>query len=271
MIWRELIEAEAPASPLVNLLAFLLFSALCLLASLQGAVAYVIGLLLFLLPMEWLIAQLGYASPVERRVLLQSWGDRIRLWSQTQQGSDHLEIGRAAIEAVVIRFSSLSIPPLGERPLGWDVGLAVTGPSDEQLLARSPRLSAAWQQASSLAVDLGVPLRLAGATGPGTRGASSIQRIPIEQEAGVWRVLNDAAATRIVRNRCSVGALPWWRSFAEQGSYLLFVAALNTVMVEVRGVSGLDARAAPGSERNHHLDAGSFGSRAALVGPSGVD
>ena len=236
MIWRELIEAEAPANPLVNLLAFLLFSALCLLVSLQGAVAYVIGLLLFLLPMELLIARLGYASLVERRVLLQSWGDRIRLWSQTPQGSDHLEIGRAAIEAVVIRFSSLSIPPLGERPLGWDVGLAVTSPGDGQLLARSPRLSAARVQASSLAVDLGVPLRLAGATGQGTRGPSSIQRIPIEQEAGVWRVLNDAAATRIVRNRFSEGTLPWWRSFAEQGSYLLFVAALNTVMVKYGGV-----------------------------------
>ncbi|MEA5441589.1 hypothetical protein [Cyanobium gracile] len=235
MIWRELIEADVPANPLVNLLAFLLFSSLCLLVSLQGAVAYVIGLLLFLLPMEWLIAQLGYGSPVERRVLLHSWGDRIRLWSQTRQGSEHQEIRRAAIEAVVIRFSSLSVPPLGERPLGWDVGLAVGGPGGEQLLARSPRLSAAWQQASSLAGDLGVPLHLVGTTGPGTRGPSTIQRIPIEQEAGVWRVLNDVAATRIVRNRFSVGALQWWRSFAEQGSYLLFVAALNTVMVKYGG------------------------------------
>jgi hypothetical protein len=31
LIWRELIEADAPADPLVNLLAFLLFSGLSLL------------------------------------------------------------------------------------------------------------------------------------------------------------------------------------------------------------------------------------------------
>ena len=128
MIWRELIEDEVPANPLVSLLAFLLFSGLCLLVSLQGAVGYVIGLLLFLLPMEWLMARLGFGAPLQRRVLLQSWGERLRLFVDTPGGSERLEVDRAAITAVRIRQASVQLPPLGERPLGWDLVLAVADP-----------------------------------------------------------------------------------------------------------------------------------------------
>lgn len=232
MIWRELIDAEAPANPLINLLAFLLFSGLCLLANLQGAVAYVIGLLLFLLPMEWLMARLGYGAPVQRRVLLQGWGDRILLFSDTPRGSERLELGRAAIEAVLIRQASLHLPPLGERPLGWDLLLSVADPAREHLLARAASFSSAWQQAHRLAADLGVPLRLSDAV--------DARQIPGPQESGpqqqeVWRVETVSTTTRLIRSRRSVGAAQWWRSFAEQGSYLLFVAVLNTVMVKYGG------------------------------------
>ncbi len=232
MIWRELIEDEVPSNPLVSLLAFLLFSGLCLLASLQGAVGYVIGLLLFLLPMEWLMARLGYGAPVQRRVELQSWGDRIRLLADTPGGSERLEMDRATITAVLIRQASVQLPPLGERPLGWDVILAVADPAGEHLLARAAGFSGAWQQAHALAADLGVPLRLAGALDarqlPGARPGGP-------QPDDVWRLERGASATRLVRSRRGVGAAQWWRSFAEQGSYLLFVAVLNTVMVKYGG------------------------------------
>ncbi len=232
MIWRELVEDEAPANPLVSLLAFLLFSGLCLLASLQGAVGYLIGLLLFLLPMEWLMARLGYEAPVQRRVLLQSWGDRLRLFADTPGGSERLEFERAAIEAVLLRQASVQLPPLGERPLGWDLSLATADPSGEHLLARAPGFSGAWQQGQALAADLGVPLRLAGALDarqlPGARPGGP-------QPDDAWRLETGDTATRLIRSRRGVGAAQWWRSFAEQGSYLLFVAVLNTVMVNYGG------------------------------------
>ncbi|MCT0207566.1 hypothetical protein [Synechococcus sp. CS-1332] len=236
MIWRELIEDEAPANPLVSLLAFLLafllFSGLCLLASLQGAVAYVIALLLFLLPMEWLMASFGYAAPVQRRVLLQSWGEGIRLFADTPGGSERLELDRAAITAVLIRQANLELPPLGERPLGWDLSLAVADPAGEHLLARAPSVSGAWKRAHALATDLGVPLQLAGALN--ARQLSGA-RPGGPQPDDVWRLETGASATRLVRSRRSVGTLQWWRSHAEQGSYLLFVAVLNTVMVKYGG------------------------------------
>lgn len=232
LIWRELIEAEAPADPLVNLLAFLLFSGLCLLVSLQGTVGWVIGLLLFLLPMEGLMAQLGCSSPVQRRVLLQRWGDRIRLRSESSQGSEQLEIGRGAIAAVLMRPARVPLPPLGERALGWDILLTLADPAGEQVLDRSGSFFGAWQRAHTLATDLGVPLRLAGAV--------DASQLPASPQGGllpdaVWRLETGPSATRLIRDRRSVGVLPWLRSFSEQGSYLLFVAALNTVMVKYGG------------------------------------
>ena len=232
MIWRELIEDEVPANPLVSLLAFLLFSGLCLLVSLQGAAGYVIGLLLFLLPMEWLMARLGYGAPVQRRVQLQSWGDRLRLVADTPWGGERLELERAAITAVLIRQASVQMPPLGERPLGWDVLLAVADPAGEHLLARAASLSGAWQQARALAADLGVPLRLAGAL---DARQLAVARPGGPQPDDVWMVETGATSTRLIRSRRGVGAAQWWRSFAEQGSYLLFVAVLNTVMVKYGG------------------------------------
>lgn len=233
LIWRELIEGEAPANPLVTLLAFLLFSGLCLLASLQGAVGYVIALLLFLLPMEWLMARLGFGAPLQRRVLLQSWGDRLHLLVDTPESSERLELERAAITAVLIRQASVQLPPLGERPLGWDLLLAVADdPAGEHLLARAAGFSSAWRQGHALAADLGVPLRLAGALDgrqlPGVRSGGP-------RPDGVWRLESGASATRLIRSRRTVGADQWWRSFVEQGSYLLFVAVLNTVMVKYGG------------------------------------
>ncbi|WP_216914854.1 MULTISPECIES: hypothetical protein [unclassified Synechococcus] len=232
MIWRELIEDEVPANPLVSLLAFLLFSGLCLLVSLQGAAGYVLGLLLFLLPMEWLMARLGYGAPVLRRVQLQSWGDRLRLFVDTPAGSERLEVERAAITAVLIRQASVQLPPLGERPLGWDLVLAVADPAGEYLLARAASFSGAWQQAHALAADLAVPLRLAGAL-EARQLAGSRPEGP--QPDDVWMVETGASAIRLVRSRRGVGAAQWWRSFAEEGSYLLFVAVLNTVMVKYGG------------------------------------
>ncbi len=232
MIWRELIENEVPANPLVSLLAFLLFSGLCLLVSLQGAGGYVIALLLFLLPMEWLMARLGYGAPVQRRVLLQRWGDRLRLFADTPGGNERLEAGRAAITAVLIRQVSVQLPPLGERPLGWDLLLAVADPAGEHLLARAASFSGAWQQAHALAADLGVPLRLAGALDARQLAGS---RAGSPQPDDVWRLETGGSSQRLIRSRRSVGAAQWWRSFAEQGSYLLFVAVLNTVMVQYGG------------------------------------
>lgn len=232
MIWRELIEGEAPANPLVSLLAFLLFSGLCLLASLQGTVGYVIGLLLFLLPMEWLMARLGYGAPVQRRVLLQSWGDRIRLFLDTPEGSERLELERAAVTAVLIRQASVQLPPLGERSLGWDLVLAVADPVGEHLLARAAGFSGAWQRGHALAADLGVPLRLAGV--PDGRQLPEA-RSDRAQPEDVWRLEPGASATRLVRSRRTVGAAQWCRSFVTQGSDLLFVAVLNTVMVKYGG------------------------------------
>ena len=232
MIWRELIEDEVPANPLVSLLAFLLFSGLCLLVSLQGAVGYVIGLLLFLLPMEWLMARLGFGAPLQRRVLLQSWGERLRLFVDTPGGSERLEVDRAAITAVRIRQASVQLPPLGERPLGWDLVLAVADPPREHLLARAASLYGTWQQAHALAADLGVPLRLAGALDARQLAGS---RPGSPQPDDLWRLETGASATRMIRSRRGVGAAQWWRSFTEQGSYLLFVAVLNTVMVKYGG------------------------------------
>jgi hypothetical protein len=232
MIWRELIEDEVPANPLVSLLAFLLFSGLCLLVSLQGAVGYVIGLLLFLLPMEWLMARLGFGAPLQRRVLLQSWGERLRLFVDTPGGSERLEVDRAAITAVLIRQASVQLPPLGERPLGWDLVLAVADPPREHLLARAASLYGTWQQAHALAADLGVPLRLAGALDARQLAGS---RPGSPQPDDLWRLETGASATRLIRSRRGVGAAQWWRSFTEQGSYLLFVAVLNTVMVKYGG------------------------------------
>ena len=232
MIWRELIEDEVPANPLVSLLAFLLFSGLCLLVSLQGAVGYVIGLLLFLLPMEWLMARLGFGAPLQRRVLLQSWGERLRLFVDTPGGSERLEVDRAAITAVRIRQASVQLPPLGERPLGWDLVLAVADPPREHLLARAASLYGTWQQAHALAADLGVPLRLAGACDARQLAGS---RPGGPQPDDLWRLETGASATRLIRSRRGVGAAQWWRSFTEQGSYLLFVAVLNTVMVKYGG------------------------------------
>ena len=232
MIWRELIEDEVPANPLVSLLAFLLFSGLCLLVSLQGAVGYVIGLLLFLLPMEWLMARLGFGAPLQRRVLLQSWGERLRLFVDTPGGSERLEVDRAAITAVRIRQASVQLPPLGERPLGWDLVLAVADPPREHLLARAASLYGTWQQAHALAADLGVPLRLAGALDARQLAGS---RPGSPQPDDLWRLETGASATRLIRSRRGVGAAQWWRSFTEQGSYLLFVAVLNTVMVKYGG------------------------------------
>ncbi|WP_216921573.1 hypothetical protein [Synechococcus sp. CCAP 1479/9] len=232
MIWRELVEDEVPANPLVSLLAFLLFSGLCLLVSLQGAVGYVIGLLLFLLPMEWLMARLGYSAPLQRRVQLQSWGDRLRLFVDTPGCSERLELDRAAITAVVIRQASVQLPPLGERPLGWDLVLAVADPAGEHLLARAASFSGAWQQAHTLAADLGVPLRLAGALDARQLAGS---RPAGPQPDDLWRLERGSSSTRLIRSRRGVGAAQWWRSFAEQGSYLLFVAVLNTVMVKYGG------------------------------------
>ncbi|KAF0653326.1 hypothetical protein L107_09236 [Cyanobium sp. Copco_Reservoir_LC18] len=232
MIWRELIEGEAPANPLVSLLAFLLFSGLCLLTSLQGTVGYVIGLLLFLLPMEWLMARLGYGAPVQRRVLLQSWGDRLRLFLDTPEGCERLELGRSAVTAVLIRQASVRLPPLGERSLGWDLVLAVADPVGEHLLARAAGFSSAWQRGHALAADLGVPLRLAGA--PDGRQLPEARSDGAQPE-DVWRLEPGASATRLVRSRRTVGAAQWCRSFVAQGSDLLFVAVLNTVMVKYGG------------------------------------
>ncbi|MEA5412354.1 hypothetical protein VB737_11305 [Synechococcus sp. BA-120 BA3] len=232
MIWRELIEDEVPANPLVSLLAFLLFSGLCLLVSLQGAVGYVIGLLLFLLPMEWLMARLGFGAPLQRRVLLQSWGERLRLFVDTPGGSERLEVDRAAITAVRIRQASVQLPPLGERPLGWDLVLAVADPPREHLLARAASLYGTWQQAHALVADLGVPLRLAGACDARQLAGS---RPGGPQPDDVWKLETGVSRTRLIRSRRGVGAAQWWRSFADQGSYLLFVAVLNTVMVKYGG------------------------------------
>lgn len=233
MIWRELIDGEAPANPLVSLLAFLLFSGFCLLATLQGAVGYVIALLLFLLPMEWLMARVGYAAPVQRQVLLQSWGERIRLSIDTPEGSQRLEMERTAITAVRVRHASVQRPPLGERSLGWDLHLAMADPIGEHLLARAAGFSGAWQQGHALAADLGVPLLLAGAL-DGRQVAMARSGGP--QPDDVWRLETGPAAPRLIRSRRSVGVAQWWRSFAEQGSDLLFVAVLNTVMVKYGGI-----------------------------------
>jgi hypothetical protein len=232
MIWRELMEGEAPANPLVSLLAFLLFSGLCLLASLQGTVGYVIALLLFLLPMEWLMARLGYGAPVQRRVLLQSWGGRLRLFLDTPEGSARLELGRAAVTAVLIRQASVRLPPLGERSLGWDLVLAVADPVGEHLLARAAGFSGAWQKGHALAADLGVPLRLAGAV-DGRHLAGDRSDGPRPDD--VWRLEPGTSAPRLLRNRRTVGIGPWGRSFLAQGRDLLFVAVLNTVMVKYGG------------------------------------
>ena len=193
---------------------------------------YVIGLLLFLLPMEWLMARLGFGAPLQRRVLLQSWGERLRLFVDTPGGSERLEVDRAAITAVRIRQASVQLPPLGERPLGWDLVLAVADPPREHLLARAASLYGTWQQAHALAADLGVPLRLAGALDARQLAGS---RPGSPQPDDLWRLETGASATRLIRSRRGVGAAQWWRSFTEQGSYLLFVAVLNTVMVKYGG------------------------------------
>ncbi len=229
MIWRELIDDEAPESQLVHLLAFLLFSALCLWSSLEGTVPYVIGLLVFMLPLELVATHLGVSSQVERQILLQRWGNRITWRSDSRQGSERLDLERSAIAAVVIRGARVPLPQEGERWLGWDVLLAVADPRGDHLLARTTRLTAAWHQAHALAGDLGVPFRMAPARAPEASPFPPGPR-PEGDRQGVWRVTSDAETTRLFRDRRTVKAVQWWRSFAREHGYLLFLAVLYAVM-----------------------------------------
>ena len=77
-----------------------------------------------------------------------------------------------------------------------------------------------------------MPLRLAGALDARQLAGS---RPGSPQPDDLWRLETGASATRLIRSRRGVGAAQWWRSFTEQGSYLLFVAVLNTVMVKYGG------------------------------------
>ena len=229
LLWQELIANQPLDSPLGNLLAFLLFSAFCLWATLEGAIPYVIGLLLFLLPLELLANQLGHSWRPECRILLERWGDRLSWRCDSASSHEQLELQHHALSAVLIRAAPLALP-LGEaRPQGWDVLLAVQDPARELLLDRRPTLALAWQRAFALARKLALPLKLAD-----TGGAAHT-----EAEAGppasVWAVVEAEGATRIFRDRSTVSAAQWWRAFVHQGGDLLFLAVLNTVMVKYGG------------------------------------
>lgn len=228
LLWQELIANQPLDSQLGNLLAFLLFSAFCLWATLEGAIPYVIGLLLFLLPLELLANQLGHSWRPECRILLERWGDRLS-WRCDSAGShEQLELQHHALSAVLIRAAPLALP-LGEaRPQGWDVLLAVQDPARELLLDRQPTLALAWQRAFALARKLALPLRLAEAD-----GAAGLEEAG--PPASVWAVVEEDGATRIFRDRSTVSASQWWRAFVHQGGYLLFLAVLNTVMVKYGG------------------------------------
>ncbi len=227
LLWQELIANQPLDSQLGNLLAFLLFSAFCLWATLEGAIPYVIGLLLFLLPLELLANQLGHSWRPECRILLERWGDRLS-WRCDSTGShEQLELQHQALTALLIRAAPLALP-LGEaRPQGWDVLLAVQDPARELLLDRQPTLALAWQRAFALARKLALPLRLAEADSQEDEEAGS--------PASVWAVVEEDGATRIFRDRSTVSASQWWRAFVHQGGYLLFLAVLNTVMVKYGG------------------------------------
>ncbi|WP_255147508.1 class I SAM-dependent methyltransferase [Synechococcus sp. ATX 2A4] len=227
LLWQELIANQPLESQLGNLLAFLLFSAFCLWATLEGVVPYVIGLLLFLLPLELLANQLGHSWRPECRVVLERWGDRLS-WRCDAAGShEQLELQHSALTAVLIRAAPLALP-LGEaRPQGWDVLLAVQDPARELLLDRQPTLALAWQRAFALARKLALPLRLA--------EADSQEDEEAGPPASMWAVVEEEGATRIFRDRSTVNAAQWWRAFVRQGGYLLFLAVLNTVMVKYGG------------------------------------
>lgn len=229
LLWQELIANQPLESQLGNLLAFLLFSAFCLWATLEGVVPYVIGLLLFLLPLELLANQLGHSWRPECRILLERWGDRLS-WRCDSAGShEQLELQHHALSAVLIRAAPLALP-LGEaRPQGWDVLLAVQDPARELLLERQPTLALAWQRAFALARKLALPLRLAEAEAE----AGGLEEAG--PPASVWAVVEEEGATRIFRDRSTVSASQWWRAFVHQGGYLLFLAVLNTVMVKYGG------------------------------------
>ncbi len=227
LLWQELIANQPLDSQLGNLLAFLLFSAFCLWATLEGVVPYVIGLLLFLLPLELLANQLGHSWRPDCRILLERWGDRLS-WRCDSAGShEQLELQHHALTAVLIRAAPLALP-LGEaRPQGWDVLLAVQDPARELLLDRQPTLALAWQRAFALARKLALPLRLAEEEEDSLEEAGP--------PASVWAVVEEDGATRIFRDRSTVSASQWWRAFVHQGGYLLFLAVLNTVMVKYGG------------------------------------
>lgn len=229
LLWQELIANQPLDSQLGNLLAFLLFSAFCLWATLEGVVPYVIGLLLFLLPLELLANQLGHSWRPDCRILLERWGDRLS-WRCDSTGShEQLELQHHALSAVLIRAAPLALP-LGEaRPQGWDVLLAVQDPARELLLDRQPTLALAWQRAFALARKLALPLRLAEAEAE----AGGLEEAG--PPASVWAVVEEEGATRIFRDRSTVSASQWWRAFVHQGGYLLFLAVLNTVMVKYGG------------------------------------
>ncbi|MCP9828195.1 class I SAM-dependent methyltransferase [Synechococcus sp. L2F] len=227
LLWQELIANQPLDSQLGNLLAFLLFSAFCLWATLEGAIPYVIGLLLFLLPLELLANQLGHSWRPECRILLERWGDRLSWRCESAGSHEQLELQHHALSAVLIRAAPLALP-LGEaRPQGWDVLLAVQDPARELLLDRQPTLALAWQRAFALARKLALPLRLA--------EANSQEDEEAGPPASVWAVVEEDGATRIFRDRSTVSASQWWRGFVHQGGYLLFLAVLNTVMVKYGG------------------------------------
>ncbi len=227
LLWQELIANQPLDSQLGNLLAFLLFSAFCLWATLEGVVPYVIGLLLFLLPLELLANQLGHSWRPECRILLERWGDRLS-WRCDSAGShEQLELQHHALSAVQIRAAPLALPLSEARPQGWDVLLAVQDPARELLLDRQPTLALAWQRAFALARKLALPLRLAEEEEDSLEEAGP--------PASVWAVVEQEGATRIFRDRSTVSASQWWRAFVHQGGYLLFLAVLNTVMVKYGG------------------------------------
>jgi hypothetical protein len=229
MMWRELVHNEPESSEVLNLVAFLLFSAAALYTYRADAIPYVSWALLALWPLGLLEARLGRRAGPVASVQIAFQGRRVR-WRETggrTKKAQEALLQHEDIEEVAVRW--FDCPGASSGTPGWQVVLATRdGPG--HIVHFAPGFAEAWRQALPLASGLKKRLVAAGSLGCGS--GAEVQSRPVldAREDRFWSRQGIGGATLMTRDWHSIRLASLLRAGLEDAGFLLFLIVVGALM-----------------------------------------
>ena len=231
MIWKELFKNETDHNELTHLLAFIVFSAFCLLAYHQDIEDYMVYLFYALWPLDYLFARYTFEHPRHIWVNLKTQGQAL-IWQQrtakghliSQRRFSHQQIHRVLLRAETYRSSAYSNVNVN----AWEVFVQLMGEEKLLIIDHKTTLKQGLRKAINLAQLFEVPLCVADSCGQGS--FAETQTPPLAVASTWWNTHENKNRVEIRKNLATVNLFKLTPAILDQAGTFIFLAIMAGVM-----------------------------------------